>query len=200
MQTHYTVVKFLIQYITQYGVPRYITSDRGLHFKNKIMNDACANFGIKQIFSSSYAPQSQGFTERINGVICQAIRHYIKNNNQSRWSFYLPYIIFSYNNSPKISKKYSPYYLLHGFNANIGIDTQITPENLSYDFKKSLEEIKQVRENIPEYIKKAQNTQKINHDKLHKLTTYEPNQLVLVKFPFQEPNKTSKLAPKYRGP
>lgn len=195
-----TVAKFLIHYITQFGVPRYLTSDRGLHFKNKIMNDTCQNFGIKQIFSSSYAPQSQGFTERINGVICQAIKHYIKDNNQSRWSFYLPYIIFSYNNSPQISTNYSPYYLLHGFNANTGIDIQIIPENLSYDIKKSLEELKQVRQSIPEYIKKAQETQKTNHDKLHKLTTYEPNQLVLVKFPFNEPNKTSKLAPKYRGP
>ncbi|CAI6375162.1 unnamed protein product [Macrosiphum euphorbiae] len=195
-----TVAKFLIQYITQYGVPRYLTSDRGLHFRNKILNDTCTNFGIKQIFSSSYAPQSQGFTERINGVICQAIRHYIKDNNQSRWSFYLPYIIFSYNNSPQISTNYSPYYLLHGFNANIGIDIQIIPENLSYDIKKSLEELKQVRASIPDYIKKAQDIQKLNHDKSHKLTTYEPNQLVLVKFPFQEPNKTAKLAPKYRGP
>jgi len=152
-----------------------------------------SNFGIKQIFSSSYAPQSQGFTERINGVICQAIKHYIKDNNQSRWSFYLPYIIFSYNNSPQIPTNYSPYYLLHGFNVNTGIDIQIIPENLSYD-------IKQVRESIHDYIKKAQEIQKINHDKLHKLTTYEPNQLVLVKFPFNEPNKTSKLTPKYRGP
>jgi len=195
-----TVAKFLIQYITQFGVPRYLTSDRGLHFKNKIMNETCQNFGIKQIFSSSYAPQSQGFTERINGVICQSIKHYIKDNNQSRWSFYLPYIIFSYNNTPQTSTNYSPYYLLHGFNANIGIDIQIIPENLSYDIKKSLEELKHVRKSIPEYIKKAQQTQKINHDKIHQLTTYEPNQLVLVKFPFQEPNKTAKLAPKYKGP
>lgn len=129
-----TVAKFLIQYITQYGVHRYLTSDRGLHFRNKILNDTCTNFGIKQILSSSYAPQSQGFTERINGVICQAIRHYIN------------------------------------------------------------------RASIPDCIKKAQDIQKLNHDKSHKLTTYEPNQLVLVKFPFQEPNKTAKLAPKYRCP
>jgi len=64
-----TVAKFLIQYITQYVVPRYLTSDRGLHFRNKILNYTCTNFGIKQIFSSSYAPQSQGFTERINEVM-----------------------------------------------------------------------------------------------------------------------------------
>jgi len=49
-------------------------------------------------------------------------------------------------------------------------------------------------------MKIAQEIQKLNHDKSHKLTTYEPNQLVLVKFPFQKPNKTAKLAPKYRGP
>lgn len=60
--------------------------------------------------------------------------------------------------------------------------------------------MKQVREKIPEIIKKVQVTQKANHDKLHQLTVYEPNQLVLIKFPFQQQDKTQKLAPKYRGP
>lgn len=194
------VVKTLILFITQYGIPRYLTSDRGSHFKNKTLGEVCTNLGIKQIFSSSYAPQSQGFTEKINGVICQAIRHYIKENNQSRWSYYLPYIIFAYNNSIQTSTKYTPFYLLHGFNANTTIDSQIIPENLSYDIKKSLEELKIVRQQIPEYIKKAQITQKLNHDRKHKLMTYEPNQLVLVEFPFQEKNKCSKLTQKYKGP
>lgn len=91
----HTVANFLIYFIIHYSVPRYLTSDRGLHFRNKTVGDICSNFGISQIFSSSYAPQSQGFTERINGVICQAIKHYIQDNNQAKWSFYLPYIIFA---------------------------------------------------------------------------------------------------------
>lgn len=112
----------------------------------------------------------------------------------------MPYIIFSYNNCPQISTNYSLFYILHGFNANIGIDTKIIPENLDYNIKKSLQELSKVRQTIPDYIKKAQIIQKQNYDKTHKLTQYEPNQLVLIKFPFQEQNKTSKLAPKYRGP
>lgn len=112
----------------------------------------------------------------------------------------MPYIIFSYNNCPQISTNYSLFYILHGFNANIGIDTKIIPENLNYNIKKSLQELSKVRQTIPDYIKKAQIIQKQNYDKTHKLTQYEPNQLVLIKFPFQEQNKTSKVAPKYRGP
>lgn len=73
-----TVANYLIHFVTHYGVPRYLTSDRGLHFKNNTISDICSNFGIIQIFSSRYAPQTQGFTERINGVICQALKNYIE--------------------------------------------------------------------------------------------------------------------------
>lgn len=69
-------------------------------------------------------------------------------------------------------------------------------KNSSYNVPKSIKELKQVGEKIPEYIKTTQNKQKINHDKIHQLITYEPNQLVLIKFPFQEQSKTQKLAPK----
>jgi transposase InsO family protein len=45
------------------GVPKYFCSNRGTHFKNKEVHYACKKFGITQVFSSTYHPQTNGMTE-----------------------------------------------------------------------------------------------------------------------------------------
>ncbi|CAH1716191.1 unnamed protein product [Aphis gossypii] len=195
-----STVKFIIQIVSHWGCFQIFSSDRGTHFKNKLVNDICNNLGIKQVLSTSYSPQSQGLVEKINGVLTTSLKNYIEDNNQSRWSYYLPYVTLSYNATPQTSTKYSPFYLMHGFEPYFPIDNKLIPNNLPYDIKKSLIELNEIRNKIPSIVSVAQQNQKKYHDKSHKIISFNPGNLVLIKFPFSEIGKSPKLGPKYRGP
>ncbi|KAE9522208.1 hypothetical protein AGLY_017390 [Aphis glycines] len=195
-----STINFIIQIISQWGCFRQFSSDRGTHFKNQMVNEVCENLGIKQILSTSYSPQTQGFVEKINYVLCNSIKNYIDDNNQSRWSYYLPYVTLSYNATPQTSTKYSPFYLMHGFEPYFPIDNKLIPTNIPYDIKKSLAELNKLRDKIPNLIKTAQESQKKYHDQKHRLITFKPGDSVLIKFPLNTVGKCPKLSSKYKGP
>ncbi|KAE9522515.1 hypothetical protein AGLY_017080 [Aphis glycines] len=198
--TAQSTINFIIQIISQWGCFRQFSSDRGTHFKNQIVNEVCENLGIKQILSTSYSPQTQGLVEKINYVLCNSIKNYIDDNNQSRRSYYLPYVTLSYNATPQTSTKYSPFFLMHGFEPYFPIDNKLIPTNIPYDIKKSLAELNKLRDKIPNLIKTAQESQKKYHDQKHRLITFKPGDSVLIKFPLNTVGKCPKLSSKYKGP
>lgn len=192
-------INFLMELITSYGVPKYFCSDRGTHFKNKEVEYACKKLGITQLFSSAYHPQSNGMTELMNKIICNSLSHYV-NENQKDWSLYYKMVIFAYNSCPSSRLKFSPFYLLHGIEANQPLDNKLTIDNELFNLTKSLKQLQTIRDTIPKIIEKEQAIQKKQYDLKHKSINFDPGQKVLVKFDFHEPNQTKKLAYKYRGP
>lgn len=193
-------VKFLIEIITQWGCFRNFSSDRGTHFRNKLVSDTCSSLGIKQTLSTSYSPQTQGLVEKVNGIITGSLKNYSDDNNQTKWSYFLPYITLAYNSTPQTTTKYSPFYLMHGFEPQFPIDNKIIPEDIPYQLKESLIELNKIRDRIPQSIHEAQIIQKKYHDKKHTTMHFNVDDLVMVKFPFLEVGKSPKLGPKYKGP
>jgi len=191
--------KFVTE-IVDWGCFRNFSSDRGTHFRNNLISDICSNLGIKQTLSTSYSPQTQGLVEKINGVLTGSLKNYIENGEQSIWSYFLPYITLAYNSTPQTTTKYSPFYLMHGFEPTFPIDNKIIPENIPYQLKQSLIELNKIRDKIPRRVHEAQIIQKKYHDKTHTTLNYNINDLVMVKFPFLEVGKSPKLGPIYRGP
>src|SRR5437016_13884304 len=54
------VVKFIYEgIICRHGCPKIILSDRGTHFRNKLMEGLCEKFKIKHKLSSPYHPQTK---------------------------------------------------------------------------------------------------------------------------------------------
>lgn len=103
-----------------------------------LVSNVCDNLGIKQILSTTYSPQTQGFVEKINDIFYNLIKNYIDNDNQHRWSYYLPYITLSQNAIQQTNIKNSLFYLMHGFESSFPIDNKITSNNSPYDIKNSL--------------------------------------------------------------
>lgn len=65
----------------------------------------------------------------------------LKNENQSRWYYYLQYVTLSYSATPQTNAKYSPFYLIHGFKTSFPIDNKRIPKSLPQNTKKSLIEL-----------------------------------------------------------
>lgn len=139
-------------------------------------------------------------TELMNKIICSSLTNYV-NENQKQWSIYYKMVVFAYNTCPSSRLKVSPFYLLHGMEANQPLDNKLmSGEYETFNLTKSLKQLQIIKETIPEIIKKEQSIQKKLYDQKHKNINFKPGQKVLIKFDFQEPNKTKKLANKYRGP
>ncbi len=144
-------IHFLMDLITSYGVPKYFCSDRGTHFKNKEVEEACKSLGIVQIFSSAYHPQTNGMTELMNKIICNSLTHYV-NKNQKDWVLYYKLVVFAYNTCPSSRLKVSPFFLLHGIEANQPLDNKIIPDIDNFNLAKSLETLQEIRKEIPNII------------------------------------------------
>lgn len=195
-----STVNFILRIISQWGSFKQFSSDRGTHFRNKLVSKITDNLGINQILSTAYSPETQGLVEKFNGTLCNSLKNYLNTDNQYRWSYILPYITLAYNATPQTSTKRSPFFLMHGFEPYFPIDSKILPNDLPYNISKSLKELNDIRKQIPQIVEKAQTTQKKYYDKAHRIINYNPGDLVMVQFPFNEIGKSPKLAPKYRGP
>jgi transposase InsO family protein len=75
-----------------------IISDHGAQFVARFWEHIQASLGTKLIRSSTYHPQMDAQTERVNQILEDMLRscaiHYDKS-----WDKYLPLAEFSYNNS-----------------------------------------------------------------------------------------------------
>jgi len=68
--------------------------------------------------STAYHPQTDGQTERINGVIEQYLRNYV-NYQQGDWVTLLPMAQFAYNNGENATTGMSPFYANYGRHPDI---------------------------------------------------------------------------------
>jgi hypothetical protein len=64
-------------------------------------------------FSSTYHPQTDGQTERVNQILEDMLRACVLQYGRS-WNKSLLYVEFSYNNSYKESLKMTPFEMIYG--------------------------------------------------------------------------------------
>ena len=76
-------------------------------------------------FSTSFHPQTDGQTERVNQVLEDLLRMYVKEQ-PGKWEDYLHLVEFAYNNHYQASARYSPFEILYGKEC----DTPISWSNL----------------------------------------------------------------------
>ncbi|KAF0705657.1 Transposon Ty3-I Gag-Pol polyprotein, partial [Aphis craccivora] len=107
---------------------------------------------------------TNGMPELMNKIICNSLTHYV-NKNQKDWVLYYKLVVFAYNTCPSSRLKISPFFLLHGIEANQQLDNKIIPNIDNFNLAKSLETLQEVKEKIPNIIRKEQQTQKLNYDK-----------------------------------
>ena len=98
--------------ISPYGAPKAILTDRGSAFISKLLRKLSKIFGIKQISTSGYRPQSNGSLERSHAVLVDYIRSYADYYDD--WDKLLPFAMFSYNTSIHEATKFTPHELIFG--------------------------------------------------------------------------------------
>ncbi|UYV64716.1 hypothetical protein LAZ67_3001742, partial [Cordylochernes scorpioides] len=199
------VSKFLVEDIfLRHGAPQYLISDRGSQFTSNLMKEVMKTCKIKHCFTTSYHPQTNGLTERLNRTLINMLSMYV-NTDQKNWDKILPFITHAYNTTIQETTGYSPFFLMFGReptslldDRNISVD--IDKDDYDEYIKHHLDKINRTRKLVINNTIKTQERMKKNYDKKHMERSYEPGELVAVWTPIRKIGKCEKLLRKYFGP
>nr|XP_040574631.1 protein NYNRIN-like [Lepeophtheirus salmonis] len=79
---------FIYVWISRFGVPLYVITDRGKQFESELFHQLSLMVGFHRLRTTSYHPQTNGMIERVHRVIKSALK--AKN---TKWYFALPIVI-----------------------------------------------------------------------------------------------------------
>ena len=130
-----TMALAMYKYITRYGLPKRIVTDRGSEFVNKLMEELTKRLGVDHVLATAHHHQSMGIVERVHRVFRDGIRAYIESMNKVRdWDIILFGLMSAMNATYKRKLGCSPFFADHGRNmANIwDIGTEAMEENSTY--------------------------------------------------------------------
>ena len=89
---------FLVFVYKRHGLPRKLVSDWCNRFTSWFWVALCNVLGTKQTMSTTFHPQIDGHTERVNKILENMLRHHV-SPTQDDWDIYLSFVEFAYNNA-----------------------------------------------------------------------------------------------------
>jgi len=186
--------------ICQHGCPQIILSDRGLHFKNKLINQLTERFKIQHLFSSPYHPQTNGLVERFNRTLCESLAKLADRSDQ--WDEYIKPVLFAYRTSKHSTTKITPFFLTYGREAILPSDEiSDNEETLATRITKLINELPCSRIETRKRIDVQQSKQKEYHDQQVKINTpFQIGDKVLLYKAEKEKQWSGKLDDKWKGP
>ena len=98
--------------------PRYILSDNGTGFKNKLMDQVLQRVGINHIFSAPYHPQSNGKLEIFQKYLKPTLRK-LCEKDQTNKDKYLKEVLASYCVIQNLTTAETPFFLVYGRDLNL---------------------------------------------------------------------------------
>ncbi|MCO5554644.1 hypothetical protein L7F22_008177 [Adiantum nelumboides] len=119
------VNKFVLDYIcSRFGTPLEILSDRGLGFREDLLDALLENLSIKHVHSTPYYPQCNGLVENRDGVLCKIITKHVRDRPQD-WDKRITAVLWAYRTSFKVSNQFTPYHLVYGQEALLPIEVEL---------------------------------------------------------------------------
>ena len=121
-QTVKIVAKFLYGgYISIFGAPARLLSDRGVNFTSSVIEEICKILGTKWLQTMPYHPQTNGLVERSHQTIMCMIGK-LGEDKKANWPSHLDEIAHAYNATCSAVIGYSPHYLMFRWWPRLPID------------------------------------------------------------------------------
>ncbi len=99
------------EWISRYGVPTLLTSDRGPQFTSQLWATVLKTLGVKHIQTTAYHPQSNGLVERFHRHLKASLKARLTS---PFWTDQLPWVLMGIRSAPKEDMGYSPAELVFG--------------------------------------------------------------------------------------
>ena len=192
--------KYVVKY---WGIPRNIVSDRDSRFTGAFWAELFKILGSSLSYSSAYHPETDGQTERFNGMLEEYLRHFV-SATQKNWPQLLDVAQLCFNCQKSTSTNRSPFELVTGQQPILpySLDAPYTGKSpRAFNFTK---EYKQNLEVARAYLEKAAKRMKRWADKGRRPLSFQEGDLVLIKFSPEQfkglRQKDSRLIRRYEGP
>jgi hypothetical protein len=193
---------FMKEVFRLHSMLKEIVSDRDTKFTLNFWKSLMDGLETKLLFSTTYHPQTDRKTERVNQILEDMLRMHVMHQPR-KWEDYLPLVEFAYNNGCQASLKMSPFKVLYGRSCNTPISCSNPVNRISFgpDMLKEMEQqVAQIKQNL----KIAQNRQKSYDDQKRTPREFRMGDHVYLRI---NPRRSSlkmgacaKLAPQYCGP
>jgi hypothetical protein len=85
-------------WISRFGVPAILTTDRGTQFSSALWSLLCQRLGIRHVMTTSYHPQSNGLVERAHRQMKEALKARLAGD---KWPDHLPWVLLGMRAAPK---------------------------------------------------------------------------------------------------
>ena len=108
----------LNNWVSIFGMPYRIHSDRGSHFTSHIFRNACKQLGILKTSTIGYNPTGNAKVERVHGTVKPTLR----GLDGTDWAKYLASKVFYYNISINRMTNFSPFELFFGRLPGLPVD------------------------------------------------------------------------------
>ena len=89
---------FISTWVSRFGVPAVLTSDRGAQFTSSVWTGVCSVLGISPSTTTSFHPQSNGMIERFHRSLKAALRARLAGSN---WFSHLPLVLLGLRTVPR---------------------------------------------------------------------------------------------------
>jgi hypothetical protein len=192
---------FLREWVTVFGPPKRLITDRGTNFTSVYFDELAKFLGTKPTQTVAYRPQANGQNERTHRDFHQYISIYVEQSDRRNWDTLLKLASWSHNSSYHDVLQASPYEVVFGIKPNISNMwipskiNEIDESQLKEYFGLKKEKLERLRDAAKQAISRSQENFLMRQNKRRPATKYTLGQLVLVK-----QHRASKWAPKWDGP
>lgn len=197
--TAFTVAKIFVErLICLHGIPKIILTDMGSNFMSQMFEETMKLLNISHVHASVRRPESVGKIEKWHRYLGDFIRMFT-DTNRAEWSAVLPYSVFVFNNKVHSTTRYTPHYLMYGFNTEIpsGLQAKPTPIYNMDDYVSVLQNRMRTAHDIArKNILKSKENNKKQYDKRSNPVNFNIGDEVLV----LNELKNHKFAERYLGP
>ena len=110
MEAETVALSFMSGWISTFGCPARITTDRGTQFESRLFQQLMALLGTHRWRTSAYNPKANGMIERVHRQMKAALR----SHEQSDWVAALPIVLLGMHTAIKEDSGYAPCEILFG--------------------------------------------------------------------------------------
>ncbi|KAE9083581.1 hypothetical protein PF006_g26662 [Phytophthora fragariae] len=133
------------QVFRRFGTSSMIRHDQDPRFMSEVFARFRELLGSKQRATLAYRPQANGQQERSVQTVIRSVKAYIAEADQSDWDEHAERLMFALNTSFDATRLDTPFYLVHGWDAQgtasamLGPKPSSLPERTAYEWRRKFQ-------------------------------------------------------------
>jgi hypothetical protein len=196
--------KLVMEFISRFGVPAQIKSDRGRQFDCALFREMCQLLDVEHRMSTPFHPQGNSRVERMVKVVGNLISSFCQTYRT--WDKNLPLLTLAYRSTVHEVTGYTPNFVMTGREMSLPLDIMM---GVLQDEEKP---------SVPEYVEKLKNRMETcfedvrnslkrfgeRQKRYYNLSIYgkefQPGDMVYLREKTRKKQVSPKLQPKWKGP